>query len=201
MDESDNQDILKELELIVESLLFSSERPLTIKELTGILTEHTYSEIKSALQLLLNRYQELNRSFELVEVAGGYQFRTKPGFGPYIQRLFRASPYRLSEAAMETLAIVAYKQPVSKNDIESIRGVDVSHILKVLIEKGLIRVVGRSDQPGRPLLYGTTKRFLEVFGLKDLSCLPELEELKEGKRLFRRTISEMAQDERKSGEA
>lgn len=194
MAEWNKQGYMEQLELIVESLLFCSERPLSIKELTGILTEHTYSEIKSALEQLQRRYQELNRSFELVEVAGGYQFRTKPVYGPFIQRLFRASPYRLSEAAMETLAIVAYKQPISKNQIETIRGVDVSHILKVLMEKGLIKVVGKSDLPGRPLLYGTTKRFLEVFGLKDLSSLPELEELREDKRLIRKTISEIAQN-------
>ncbi|MFN3535201.1 MAG: SMC-Scp complex subunit ScpB, partial [Desulfatiglandales bacterium] len=113
----------------------------------------------------------------LVEVAGGFQFRTKEEFSVFIQRLYRSSPYRLSEAALETLAIIAYRQPISRGEIEELRGVDVSHILKVLLEKGLVRVAGRKEVPGRPLLYGTTKRFLEVFGLKDISHLPQIEEL------------------------
>jgi len=163
------------LELIIEAIIFSSDHPVTIKELLAILNEYTFKDVKNALENLALRYHNLGRSFQLVEVAEGYQFRTKKEFSPYIQKLYLSSPYKLSNAAMETLAIIAYKQPISKLEIENIRGVDSSHTIKVLLEKGLIRVVGKKDIIGRPLLYGTTRRFLEVFGLKDLSLLPEVQ--------------------------
>ncbi len=171
---------LDQLRLIVESLLFASDRALTLRDLHGILSDYTYGEIKEALNELIKEYTQLQRSFELVEVAEGYLFRTKKEYGEYLRRLYRISPYKLSAPAMETLAIIAYKQPITKYEIESIRGVDVTHILKVLMEKGLVRIVGKKDIAGRPLLYGTTRRFLEVFGLKDLSTLPDIEEVKKG---------------------
>jgi segregation and condensation protein B len=165
------------LELIIEAIIFSSDHPVTIKELLSVLNEYTYKDIRTALENLTLRYQTLKRSFHLVEVAEGYQFRTKKEFSPYVQKLYLSSPYKLSTAAMETLAIIAYRQPISKLEIENIRGVDCSHTIKVLVEKGLVRVVGRKDIIGRPLLYGTTRRFLEVFGLKDISLLPEVEDI------------------------
>jgi segregation and condensation protein B len=165
------------LELIIEAIIFSSDHPVTIKELLSVLNEYTYNDIRTALENLTLRYQTLKRSFHLVEVAEGYQFRTKKEFSPYVQKLYLSSPYKLSTAAMETLAIIAYRQPISKLEIENIRGVDCSHTIKVLVEKGLVRVVGRKDIIGRPLLYGTTRRFLEVFGLKDISLLPEVEDI------------------------
>jgi segregation and condensation protein B len=114
----------------------------------------------------------------LKEVAGGYQFRTRSDYGPYILRMLKTAPARLSRAALETLAIIAYKQPILRQEIERLRGVDVGGILKTLLEKGLIRIVGRKNLPGRPLIYGTTKKFLEVFDLKDLDSLPKLKEIK-----------------------
>jgi segregation and condensation protein B len=121
----------------------------------------------------------MNRSFSLKEVAQGYQIRTKSRYAPYVLKMIRSSPARLSRAAMETLAIIAYKQPIIRQEIERYRGVDVGGILRTLLEKGLIRIVGRKDLPGRPLIYGTTRRFLEVFDLKDLQSLPKLREIEE----------------------
>lgn len=181
MDSKDLEHHPERLELLVEALLFSSERPVSLKELTDLLPEFTYAEIRKAILELRSFYERSERSFELIEVAGGYQFRTRQAFAPIIQRFYKSSPYRLSDAAVETLAIIAYRQPISRNEIEAIRGVDVSHVLKVLIEKGLIRIVGKKELPGRPLLYGTTKKFLEVFGLKDITCLPDIQALGEAR--------------------
>jgi segregation and condensation protein B len=120
----------------------------------------------------------MGRSFSLKEVASGYQFRSRPEYGSYILSMFQTSPNRLSRAAMETLAIIAYKQPILRQEIERLRGVEVGGILRTLLEKGLIRIMGRRDLPGRPLIYGTTKKFLEVFDLKDIGSLPKLKEIK-----------------------
>ena len=119
-----------------------------------------------------------DRGFTLREVAGGYQFRSRPEFKEYAKRLKRVQISRLSKPSLETLSIVAYKQPIMKAEIERIRGVDCSGVLRFLLEKDFIRIVGRKNVPGRPLIYGTTRRFLEVFDLQDLSALPTLEELK-----------------------
>jgi segregation and condensation protein B len=127
----------------------------------------------------MHDYDTLERSFILKEVAGGFQFRSRPEYGSYILRMFQKTPNRLSRATIETLAIIAYKQPILKSEIERLRGVDVGGILKTLMEKGLVKIMGRKDLPGRPLVYGTTKRFLEVFDLKDISCLPRLKEIKD----------------------
>ena len=169
----------RSLKLIVEALLFSSDRPLNAREISAWIPEATVSEINKALQELVEEYTHLGRSFSLREVAGGYQFRTHPMFAPFILAMLKTSPTRLSTAALETLAIVAYKQPILRQEIERLRGVDVGGILRSLMEKGLIRIVGRKNLPGRPLIYGTTKKFLEVFGPKDLNSLPKLKEIKE----------------------
>jgi len=121
----------------------------------------------------------MERSFVLKEVAQGYQIRTRSGYAPYVLRMLRSSPSRLSRAALETVAIIAYKQPIIRQEIERFRGVDVGGILRMLLEKDLIRIMGRKILPGRPLIYGTTKRFLEVFDLKDLESLPKLKEIKD----------------------
>ena len=168
----------KSLKLIVESLLFSSDKPLTVKEIRSCLPDVDASDIKSALKVLEREYEMMDRSFNLREVAKGYQFRSRSEYGAYILRLLQTTPNRLSRAAMETLAIIAYKQPVLRHEIERLRGVDVGGILRTLLEKELIRIMGRKDLPGRPLIYGTTKRFLEVFDLKDISSLPKLKEIK-----------------------
>jgi segregation and condensation protein B len=166
------------LKLILEALLFSSDKPLTVKDFHLCIPDAEVSDIKSALKILEHDYEVLDRSFTLKEVAEGYQFRSRSEYGSYILKLFQTTPNRLSRAALETLAIIAYKQPVLRHEIERLRGVDVGGILKTLLEKGLITVMGRKELPGRPLIYGTTKRFLEVFDLRDISSLPKLKEFK-----------------------
>ncbi len=168
----------KSLKLIVEALLFASEKPLTPKEIRSVLTDTKPTDILSALRVLKYEYEAMDRSFALMEVGGGYQFRSRSEFGAYILRMMQASPARLSRATMETLAIIAYKQPIMRQEIERIRGVDVGGILRTLLEKDLIKIVGRENLPGRPLIYGTTKKFLEIFDLRDIDSLPKLKELK-----------------------
>jgi segregation and condensation protein B len=167
----------KSVKLIVEALLFSSEKPLNAKDIQAVMPEISMTDIGSALKVLKYEYEALSRSFYLREISGGYQFRSRSDYSPYILKMLQASPTRLSRATMETLAIVAYKQPVLRQEIERIRGVDVGGVLKTLLEKGLIRIMGRKPLPGRPLVYGTTRKFLEVFDLKDLESLPKLKEI------------------------
>ncbi len=162
----------------VEALLFASDGPLSVDQIRDALEEAVEPRVvRTACQALRLEYDVLGRAFELVEVAGGFQFRTRPEFGPLVARLKRTSPLKMSKAALEALSIVAYKQPVLRAEIERIRGVDSGGVLKALLERGLIRIVGREYLPGRPLTYGTTRRFLEVFELKNLDALPSLEEL------------------------
>ena len=168
----------KSLKLIVEALLFSSEKPITVKEIHSCLPDAGLADIRSALKVLKYEYEAMGRSFGLREVANGYQFRSHAEYGPYILKLLQTSPARLSRAAMETLAIIAYKQPILRQEVERLRGVDVGGILKTLLEKDLIRIMGRKNLPGRPLIYGTTKKFLELFELKDIDSLPKLKEIK-----------------------
>lgn len=162
---------------IVEALLFVAEQPLGLDQLCRVLESVERVEVRAALEELTAEYQALGRSFELVEVAGGWCFRTRPELAFWLRRLRKQQVTRLSRAALETLAVVAYKQPVLKAEIERIRGVEVGGILRTLMEKGLIKVAGRKDLPGKPLIYATTRRFLEVFDLHDLGDLPSLEEL------------------------
>lgn len=168
----------KSLKLIIESMLFSSEKPLTVNDIRSCLPDVEIQEIKSAIEVLKYEFDALERSFELKEVAKGIQLRSRPEYGAYILRMLQRSPNRLSRAAMETLAIIAYKQPILRQEVERLRGVDVGGILRTLLEKGLIRIMGRKDLPGKPLIYGTTKLFLETFDLKDISSLPKLKEIK-----------------------
>ncbi|MFC1862633.1 SMC-Scp complex subunit ScpB [Thermodesulfobacteriota bacterium] len=168
----------KSLKLIIESMLFSSEKPLTVNDIRSCLPDVETSEIKSAIEILKYEIEALERSFELKEIAKGFQLRSRTEYGAYILRMFQKSPNRLSRAAMETLSIIAYKQPILRTEIERLRGVDVGGILRTLLEKGLIRIMGRKDLPGKPLIYGTTKLFLETFDLKDISSLPKLKEIK-----------------------
>lgn len=167
------------LKLIVESLLFASGEPLTPQQIRDLLPGKDIKEIKHVLQELKNEYEKMNRSFLIKEVAQGYQFRSLPLYGRYIANMLSSTPSRLSRAALETLAIIAYKQPIIRQEIERLRGVDVSSLVKMLLKKGLIRIVGRKSLPGRPIIYGTTGMFLEVFDLKDLSSLPTLKEIEE----------------------
>jgi len=167
------------LELIIEALLFASSKPLSPQEIHKCLPEAPIPDIRAALTGLQETYAAMERSFSLKEVAEGYQIRTRSAYAPYVLRMLRSSPARLSRAALETLAIIAYKQPIIRQEIEQFRGVDAGGILRTLLEKDLIRIMGRKTLPGRPLIYGTTKKFLEVFDLKDLESLPKLKELKE----------------------
>ena len=164
------------LKAIIECLLFLSETPLPVKRLREIVPGTKGEDIVHAMQALKEDYDQDHRGIELREVGGGFQIRSRPEFKDYIKRLRQFQPTRLSVPAMETLAIVAYKQPVLKAEIERLRGVEVGGILRLLIEKGLIRIVGRKNLPGRPIIYGTTRKFLELFDLRDLSALPTLEE-------------------------
>ena len=169
----------KNLNSIIEALLFTSDRPLSAREIHSWLTDETLSNIKNALEELKSEYDIMERSFVLKEIAKGYQFRTNHEYAKYILLMLKTSPTRLSRAALETLAIIAYKQPILRYEIERLRGVDVGGILRTLLEKDLIRIMGRKSLPGRPLIYGTAKKFLEVFDLKDLESLPKLKEMKE----------------------
>jgi segregation and condensation protein B len=168
----------KSLKLIVEALLFASEKPLSVRDINACVPDAKLPEIRSALKVLTYEYEAMGRSFMLKEIGGGYQFRSRTEYGSYILRMLQTSPSRLSRAAMETLAIVAYKQPIIRQEIERLRGVDVGGILRTLLEKGLVKIMGRKDLPGRPLIYGTTKKFLEVFDLKNITALPSMKEMK-----------------------
>jgi segregation and condensation protein B len=168
----------KSLKLIVEAMLYAAEKPLSAREVHSIIPDAKLPHIKSALKVLQYEYEAMGRSFTLKEVANGYQFRSRSEYGAYIMKMLQRSPNRLSNASMETLAIIAYKQPILRQEVERLRGVDVGGILRALLEKDLIRVMGRKNLPGRPLIYGTTKKFLEVFDLKDLESLPKLKEFK-----------------------
>lgn len=162
---------------IIESLLFVSETPLTIDRIKSVLSTEDTKGIRTALKELADEYESRGGGFYLGEVAGGFQIRTRPEYTDWIKRLIQPNPPRLSKAAMETMAIVAYKQPVIRNDIEHIRGVDCGGVLRLLLERKFIRILGRKEIPGRPLIYATTKEFLQVFDLKDLKDLPTLKEI------------------------
>ena len=170
---------MENIKAVIEALIFASDTPLALEKICMILSGVEKSEIKEAFEKIVLEYNERQGGICLQEVAGGFQFRTRPELSPWVKKLKSSKPHSLSPAAMETLAIVAYKQPIVKSEIESIRGVDVGAPLKGLLDKKLIRIVGRKDVPGKPIIYGTTRKFLEVFNLKDLMDLPNLRELKE----------------------
>ena len=165
------------LKTIVEGLLFVAEEPMTLDRICEITEAPSLERVQKIVDELEVEYEEMGRAFLLRKVAGGYQFRTRPELSSYILRMKKKSPTRLSRASLETLAVIAYRQPILRAEIEKIRGVDVGGILKTLMEKGLIRGAGRKDLPGRPIIYGTTKRFLETFDLPNLDALPSLEEI------------------------
>ncbi len=169
----------EDLKQIIESLLFVAEAPLTVERFRQILAGTESGEIRDALKALHAEYQKRHSGFYLTEIAGGYQFRTRPEYNAYIRRMLKPNAPRLSKAALETLAIIAYKQPVIRSDVEHIRGVDCGGVLRLLLERKLIRILGRKEIPGRPLVYATTKLFLEVFDLKDLKDLPTPKEIEE----------------------
>jgi segregation and condensation protein B len=176
-DDSGNLD-LREMESCIEALLFMSEKPMSPKKLRELLgPEMQLDWFEQALTNIQARYSRLSHGIELVEIAHGWQFRTKPARAALAKKLAKIQTQRLSTGAMETLAIVAYKQPVMKDDVDKIRGVDSSHFIRGLLDKKLIKISGRSELPGRPMLYETSTEFLEIFSLKNLEALPPLKEL------------------------
>jgi segregation and condensation protein B len=162
---------------ILESVLFACAEPITLARLAEVVAGPTRGELRAALAALTAQAEHDRRGIRLIEVAGGYQFRTAPEHAEWVRRLFQQRPWRLTRATLETLAIVAYKQPRTRAEIEAIRGVDVDSVLASLLARKLVKIVGRKDVIGRPLLYGTTRQFLEVFGLRDLTALPGLSEV------------------------
>lgn len=168
----------EEVKRVIESLLFVYQQPLTVDNIVKIIGDQVgKKQIKEVVGELVTEYQGMKRSFHLVEVDGGYQFRTKATYAPWIRNLRKVKPTKLSQSALETLAIVVYRQPIVRAEIEHIRGVDSGWVLNSLLEKGLIKILGRKEVAGRPLVYGSSRRFLEIFGLRDLSALPTLQEL------------------------
>jgi segregation and condensation protein B len=170
---------MEDIKNIIESLLFVAEEPLTIDRLKKIVTPAETKEIRAALDEISADYEARRGGFYLHQVAEGYQIRTRPEYTDWIKRLIQPKPLRLSKAALETLAIIAYKQPIIRSDVEHLRGVDCGGVLKVLLERKFIRVLGRKEIPGRPLIYATTRHFLEVFDLKNLKDLPTPKEIEE----------------------
>jgi segregation and condensation protein B len=164
---------------IVEALVVASPEPISPARLAKIVPGCNAAMARQLVEELNAQYEEQGRAFELCEVAGGYQLRTRPVYAGYLQQLHKERPLRLSRAALETLAVVSYKQPVTRAEVERVRGVEVGSVLRSLLERRLIRVAGHREVPGRPMLYATTPRFLEVFGLASLDDLPTLRELEE----------------------
>jgi segregation and condensation protein B len=170
-----------QLESIIESLLFTSDRPVSLARLKDIFegTQVTTEMMKVTLEKIKQALEEPHRGLTLEEVAGGFQLRTKRENQKFLQRSQKNKPFRLSGPALEVLSIVAYKQPLIKSEIDQIRGVESGHLLRALMEKGLIQFGGKSDFPGRPLLYETTRKFLEVFSLRHIKELPTLSQIDE----------------------
>ena len=174
---------------IIEAVLFATDEPLSLRQLTDILSPSDSADrgrsvspesVLGCIEELNREYGQVGRAFRIVKVAGGYQFATQPQFGIWLGRMLREKSRRkLSVSALESLAVIAYKQPVTKPEVEAIRGVNADYVLRTLLERNLVAIVGRAATPGRPLLYGTTKDFLKHFGLNDLSELPKPREINE----------------------
>ncbi len=167
------------LKAIIESLLFAAGEPVSLNRLAAVLDSVPKDEIRNAVGALGAEYSQGGRGLTIEEVAGGYQLRTRKEFAPHIRKLLAGKPPRLSRSLLETVAIIAYRQPVTRPEIEEVRGVDCGGVLETLLERRLIRIAGRKEAPGRPMIYATTAEFLEVFGLKDLDSLPDLKEFQE----------------------
>jgi segregation and condensation protein B len=168
----------EELRAIVESVLFAAGEPVSLARLGNALEGVPREAIKQALIAMAAAYREERRGLVLEEIAGGFQLRTRPDYAPYVRRLLAAKPPRLSRPLLETLAVIAYRPRITRPEIEQLRGVDTGGVLETLLERDLIRIAGRKDAPGRPIFYETTSSFLELFGLKSLDDLPEVEEFR-----------------------
>ena len=174
MNITDNQ-----LQSILKSILFLCDKPIHFTRLIEVVPEVSETRVKEALARIQEECAAESSGMELAEIANGYQFRTKSANSPWIFRLNKARPVRLSRAALESLAIIAYRQPVTRPEIDEIRGVDSGPVLKHLLERSLVKILGKREESGSPLIYGTTNEFLEFFGLKNLSDLPTLREYTE----------------------
>ncbi len=164
---------------VVEALLFVAEEPLPLARLQEVLADEDPAATAATVRELALRLEGEGRGLMVQEVAGGFRLTTRPEAHPWIQRLQQVKPAKLSRAALETLAIIAYKQPITRAEIEGIRGVAVDGVMRTLLERGLVRMLGRKAEAGRPILYGTSPAFLEHFGFKDLGDLPSLKEIDE----------------------
>jgi segregation and condensation protein B len=173
-----DQDSVPTMESVVEAVLFASDEPLTAARLADI-TETSTKQINQHVKNLNEKYKANNNAFRIEQIAGGYQMLTLNSYNHWLKKLLRVrDDSKLSPAALETLAIIAYKQPIIRADIEAVRGVATGEIIRNLMYKGLVKIVGRAEVLGRPMLYGTTRKFLEAFGLNSLKDLPKIEELK-----------------------
>lgn len=165
---------------VIESLLFSSDKPISIDQIKAILDNYDSNSIKKLLEELTLDYEKNNHGIRITEVAGGFRMVTLSDLSPFLNKFYKQRRVeRASRQALETLAIIAYKQPVTRLEIESLRNVNVDGVIKSLMEKDLIRIAGRKDAPGRPIVYATTRVFLEYFGLKSLDDLPKIEKFSE----------------------
>ncbi len=167
------------LKSIIESLLFVTDQPLSLDRLCSVLEEYERGEIRAAVEELKYDFEHGARGIFLAEVAGGYQLRSRPENADYLRRLTRSRVVRFSQSALETLAIIAYRQPITRAEIEYLRGVDCGGVLKSLLDKKLLKILGKKDVPGKPLIYGTSKEFLELFDLNSLAGLPTLKEIQD----------------------
>jgi segregation and condensation protein B len=195
---------MEELRKIIEALLFAAPEPLTMPRIKAIVPGTETSDIAESIEELRKEYDGGARAFQIVEVANGWQLTSKPDYAIWVDKLFESrGKARLSRAALETLAVVAYKQPVVRSSIESIRGVNVDSVLRTLMERDLVRIVGRANGPGRPLLFGTTKEFLLRFGISRISDLPKIEEIEEftGERAEYAEAADSVEDMLKAGGA
>jgi segregation and condensation protein B len=175
----------------VEALLFAAEKPLDLASLREA-TQFEEAAIREAIAALQHRFAAGTAGVVLVDLGGRWQLRTDPQLAAYVRRLLQVKPLRLTRAALEALAIVAYRQPVTRPEMEDLRGVDCGAVLKALLERKLIRILGKKDEPGRPLLYGTTREFLELFSLRDLTQLPTLREFQELSEESRKIVEDEA---------
>ncbi|HYT58327.1 MAG TPA: SMC-Scp complex subunit ScpB [Verrucomicrobiae bacterium] len=169
----------EDVKSILESLLLVADGPQSVQRFSEVLDGTNKDIIESTLRELQNEFETENRGIRLVEVAGGYQLRTPKANADWVKKFLGGRPARMGKATLETLAIIAYRQPITRAEIEAIRGVDVDGVIATLLERNLIRAVARKDVPGRPFLYGTTAEFLQLFNLQDLSQLPTLKEMEE----------------------
>lgn len=174
------ENTLNNLTQIVEALVFASDEPITFEQLRNTIEDTTVKQVKTAVEALNHSYTQTNRTFHIVEVAGGIQMVTREAYAQWLKRLFqRKAKTRLSQAALETLSVIAFKQPITKIDVANIRGVNCDGVVKTLLERDLVAIGGRAESPGRPLLYKTTKEFLRYFGINSIKDLPKPKEIEE----------------------